>query len=59
MEWPAQTPDLKPIELVWDEMDRRMKAKEPTRATHLWEPLQKCWEELSEQYLISIVERMF
>ena len=49
---------LKPIELVWDELDRRMKAKQPTSAAHLWELLQQCWEELSEQYLISIVERI-
>ncbi|MGH0149137.1 UNVERIFIED_CONTAM: hypothetical protein FKN15_033882 [Acipenser sinensis] len=58
MEWPAQSPDLNPIELVWDELDRSVKAKQPTSATHLWELLQQCWEELSEQYLISIVERM-
>ena len=59
MEWPAQSPDLNPIELVCDELDRRVKAKQPTSATHsLWELLQQCWEELSEQYLISIVERM-
>ena len=58
MEWPAQSPDLNPIELVWDELDRKVKAKQPTSATHLWELLQQCWEELSKQYLISIVERM-
>ena len=58
MEWPAQSPDLNPIELVWDVLDRSVKAKQPTSATHLWELLQQCWEELSEQYLISIVERM-
>ena len=58
MEWPAQSPDLNPIELVWDELDRRVKAKQPTSATHMWELLQQCWEELSEQYLIFIAERM-
>ena len=56
MEWPAQSPDLNPI--VWDELDRRVKVKQPTSVTYLWELLQQCWEELSEQYLISIVERM-
>ena len=58
MELPAQSSDLNPIELVWDELDRWVKAKQPTSATHLWELLQQCWEELSKQYLISIVERM-
>ena len=54
----ATAPDLNPIELVWDELDRKVKAKQPTSATHLWELLQQSWEELSEEYLISIVERM-
>ena len=58
MEWPAQSPDLNPVELVWDELDRRVKAKQPTSATHLWELRQQCWEDISEQYLISIAERM-
>ena len=58
MEWLAQSTYLNPIELVWDELDRRVKAKQPTSATHLWELLQQRWEELSEKYLISIVERM-
>ena len=58
MKWLAKSPDLNPIELVWDELDRRVKAKQPTNATHLWELLQQRWEEVSEQYLISIVERI-
>ena len=58
MEWPAQSPDLNPIKLVWDELHRGVKAKQPTSFRHLWEPLQQSWEELSEEYLISIVERM-
>ena len=30
------------IELVWDELDGTVKAKQPASATHLWEPLQQC-----------------
>lgn len=29
-ECPAVSPDFNPIELVWDELDRRLKAKQPT-----------------------------
>lgn len=55
--WPAQFIDLNPIELVWDELDRRLKAQQPPSATHLWELLQQTWKELYEEYLLSIVER--
>lgn len=45
-------------ELVWEELDKRVKAKQLANATHLRERLQQCREELLEQYLISVVERM-
>ena len=45
--WPPQSPDINPIEMDWDEMDRRMKAKGPTSAQHLWELLQDCWKTIS------------
>uniref|UniRef100_A0A3B4YSU5 Uncharacterized protein n=1 Tax=Seriola lalandi dorsalis TaxID=1841481 RepID=A0A3B4YSU5_SERLL len=50
----CQSPDLNPMELVWDEP---VKAKQPASATYLWEILQGSWNKRSEQYLIFIVER--
>ncbi|KAL6458398.1 hypothetical protein MHYP_G00336280 [Metynnis hypsauchen] len=44
MTWPPQSPDLNPIEMVWGKLDRRVKAKGPTSAKHLWELLQDCWK---------------
>ena len=32
MTWPPQSPDLHPIEMVRDELDRRVKEKQPTSA---------------------------
>ena len=32
MSWPAQSADLNPIELVWDELDQKVRAKQPGSA---------------------------
>jgi transposase len=34
---PSQSPDLNPIEMVWDELDWRVKEKQPTIPQHFWE----------------------
>jgi transposase len=42
MTWPPQSPDLNPIQMVWDELDRRVKEKQSTRAQHMWD----CWKSI-------------
>uniref|UniRef100_A0A4W5KUW6 Tc1-like transposase DDE domain-containing protein n=1 Tax=Hucho hucho TaxID=62062 RepID=A0A4W5KUW6_9TELE len=42
MTWTPQSPDLNPIEMVWDELNRRVKEKQPTSAQHMWVLLQDC-----------------
>ncbi|CDQ98391.1 unnamed protein product [Oncorhynchus mykiss] len=44
MTWPPQSPDLNPIEMVWDELNHRVKEKQPTGAQNMWELLQDCWK---------------
>jgi transposase len=46
MTWPPQSPDLNPIEMVWDELDRRVKVKHPTSAQHMWKLLRDCWKSI-------------
>ena len=40
MTWPPQSPNHNPFEMVWDELDRRVKEKQPTSVQHMWEFLQ-------------------
>lgn len=58
MQWPSQSPDLSPIELVWDELDRRVKNQSPTSSEHLWQLLQSEWKKLDEQYFMKLISRM-
>ena len=47
MSWPPQSPDLNPIEMVWDELDRRVKEKQPTSGQHMWELIQAGWKSIT------------
>ena len=39
MTWPPQSPDLNPIEMVWDEFDSRAYEKQQRSPLQLWELL--------------------
>ena len=58
MEWPAQSPDLNPIELLWEQLDRMVRKKCPSRQFNLWEVLQEAWGEISTDYLNKLTARM-
>ena len=51
MDWPPQSPDLNPIELLWEQLDRKVRKKCPTSASHLWEISEK----YHENYLFNTV----
>ena len=46
MTWPPQSHDLNPVAMVWDELDCRVKEKQPISAQHMWELLQDCWKSI-------------
>ena len=48
MTWPPQSPNLNEIDMVWDELDRRVKEKQST-VQHMWEVLQDYWKSISSE----------
>jgi hypothetical protein len=60
MEWPAQSPDLKPIEHLWAELERRLRSRpqRPTSLTALATALQEEWAAIPPETFRQVVESL-
>jgi len=60
MKWPAQSPDLNPIENLWSEVKRRLMEYEdfPSGIIELWQRVQETWNKISEDTCRKLVASM-
>ena len=54
LKWPSQSPDLNPIEHLWNEMGRRLGAQHFSNSNQLYEKLREIWSEIP----VSVCERL-
>ena len=55
MDWPAQSPDLNPIENVWKNLGERSKARNQKTTKQLWTVLKKEWNKISLQDIKNLI----
>ena len=57
MVWPVSSPDLNPIENLWDELDRKVRSSNPPPrdAQHLFQMLQAEWQALPQRIFTNLV----
>lgn len=58
MEWPSQSPDLNPIEHLWEHLDRQLKGRKPRNQTDLFKMLDEAWAQIDIKVLINLVDSL-
>lgn len=60
MEWPARSPDLNPIEHVWDELKRRVRARSPapTCLRELQLAIEEEWNAIPQDFMVKLIRSM-
>ncbi|CAK9801639.1 Transposable element Tcb1 transposase [Anthophora quadrimaculata] len=58
IKWPSQSPDLNPIEHLWDYVGRQLGSHSFTNKAELMEKLTKIWSEIPAEFCVRLIESM-
>jgi transposase len=59
LDWPGNSPDLNPIENLWEEMKNKVADQHPTSLETLKNAIKLVWtREISKEYCSNLVESM-
>ena len=56
--WPAKSPDLSPIEHLWDVLDRRVRRRQPATLAHLELFLEQEWNAIPQNEIQTLIRSM-
>ena len=58
MNWPSQSPDLNPIEQIWDLIDSLIDRRNVSSKGTLWEQIQAVWRSITKETLQNYIDTM-
>lgn len=58
LQWPAQSPDLNPIENLWSIVDRQIKRDKETNKYNIFHRLKDAWNSISQDQIERLIDSM-
>lgn len=58
LSWPPQSPDLNPIEHIWEEVDRKIRQKNFSKTGELFKAISEEWSKIPLDYIASLINSM-
>lgn len=58
MQWPAQSPDLNPIENLWDAVERRIRDRSYSNQHELFAAIQSAWSDIPKSIIDRLIDSM-
>ena len=55
IKWPAQSPDLNPIENLWHIIGEKVREREPTTLDDLWAKIEQEWKNITPDFCKKLV----
>ena len=49
MKWPAQSPDLNPIEIIWHIIGENVHKEQPSSVTDVWNKIEQEWKKITSE----------
>jgi DDE superfamily endonuclease len=58
LKWPSQSPDLNPIEHLWEHLDRQIRTRTYSKTGDLFKALREEWKKIPLDVLINLIDSM-
>lgn len=58
LEWPSQSPDLNPIENLWEILDSKIRGKQYRNNVELFEALREAWKNMDPMIITKLIRSM-